>query len=520
VGSQGEASANRPDRALPWLFALVVVAGAVLRFSGLDAQSLWNDELSSWEQSHQESLADVIEIGVRPTTYPPAFQIGLYYVIRGIGDSETALRFPSAIAGVLAILAIYGLGAQIYGRREALIAATLLAFSYQPIYYSQEARAYSFVLLFSILSAYFWFRITRCLRADATPSVGAQAGYLACAITTTYLHYFGLLLVAVQFAGWLALFIARPRALGRIALLGGLVALAYVPWFPYFVEEFAREEIYIEEPGFHSIASYWRFLFYNPGEQLKWFAVAVFAVAAGRSLGTRPGGAHRISLRAALSSDTALVIAWLVVPFAIAFARSKISLPMITDRNLIISIAPAYLLFARAITRCVGDTRLQALTVGAMVAVMLHGLFVTGRYYTEPRKEQFREAAAVVAEREDEFPNAVVIGHAWSKGKFDYYLERLGAESRVDLKAGAAGDIDRMRRHIATHRPDYVWFLLGHMQPERPFIETLDRDFELIFHVPLYRAFVRLYRVPKEPLGGVGNDEAPPARTGGAREST
>jgi uncharacterized membrane protein len=479
------------------LLGLVIIAGAALRLCALDAQSLWNDELSSWAQSNYATLTDVIELGVRNDVHPPGYQLALYFVIHGIGDSETALRLPSAIAGVLAIAAIYALGLQLYSQREALIAAALLAFSYQPIYFSQEARAYSLLLLFSILSTHFWFRITRALDGERAIGVGAQLAYLACAITTSYLHYFGLLLVAVQLAGWAALFVARPRALARVAPLGLLVAAAYVPWLPYFLEEFGAVRTHFDEPGFHTLTRYWRFLFYNPGEQLKWFALAVFAIAAGRGLAEATRAPERRPLRAVLTSPTALLIAWLVVPLAIAFVRSKMSLPMINDRNLLISLPAAFLLFARAITAIIRDVRLQAVTTGAIVAIMLHGLFVTGRYYTEPRKEQFREAAQVVALREHEFPNATVIAHAWSKGKFDYYLERLGADARVDLLAGTADDLDRLRAHLAERRPTHVWFLLGHQQPDPTFIKTLDRDLDLLSHTPLHGTFTRLYRIPQ-----------------------
>jgi mannosyltransferase len=485
------------------LLVIVVLAGAALRFYGLDAQSLWNDELSSWEQSHQPTLADVIEKGVRPTTYPPAYQVLVYYVERWVGDSEKALRFPSAVAGVLAIVAIFFLGKQVYSQREGLVAAVLVAFSYQPIYYSQEARAYSFLLLFSILSSHFWFRIAGRLEARRAPDLSSQVGYVACAIVAIYLHYFGLLLVALQLAGLFALSATRPRQLARVACLALAVALSYVPWLPYFLEEFELKQIHIEEPGLHTLSGYWRFLFYNPGEQLKWFAGAVFAVAVVRWVTARGGELRRTSPRAWLTSPTVLLVAWFVLPFAIAYTRSKLSLPMLTYRNLIISLPAAFLLFSRAITQTVTDARLQAITAAAIAAVMLHGLFVTGGYYRLPRKEQFREAAAVVAADEDAYPNARVIAHAYSKGKFDYYLERLGASSRVDLRAGLPSDVERVRNFLAEERPDYVWFLLGHRQPERPFMEFLDQELELVFHVPLRGAFARLYR-RREPGGDGG----------------
>ncbi len=492
---------SEPDSATNYrtsllLLLLVVVAGAALRFYGLDAQSLWNDELSSWQRSNHATITDVISKGVRTDVHPPGYQILVYYVIHYIGDSEVTLRLPSAIAGVLSIAAMYALGLQLYTRREALIAATLIAFSYQPLYYSQEGRAYSLLLLVSILSAHFWFRITRRLELKSAPGVSAQLGYLLCAIASIYLHYFGLLLVAVQFAGWAVLFVTSPRALARIALLGGLVALAYLPWLPFLFEEFGHAETHLSAPDIWIVTRYWRFLFYNPGEHLKWFAAIVFAVAIGIGLLERARAPQRPSLRALLTSNTALLIAWLVVPFAIAFARSQVSIPIISLRNLIVSLPAAFLLYSRAITTSVRNPRLQTVTIVAIVAVMLYGLFVSGRYYAVPRKEQFREAARVVAEREHEFPKATVVAHAWSKDRFDYYLERLGAESRVDLKAGAAKDVERLRAHLAAERPDYVWFLAGHLRPEGAFMRALDEDLELVFHVPLYGTFARLYRTP------------------------
>lgn len=476
------------------LLLLVVVSGAALRFYGLGIQSLWNDEIASWFQSHQPTLAAVIEEGVRPTTYPPAYQILLYYVERFVGESETALRFPSAVVGVLAILAMFHLGRRLYSVREGLIAATLTAFSYQPLYYSQEARAYSFLFLFAILSFNFWFQLLPRPDDSEPPSVRVQFGYAVTAIVTAYLHYFGLMLVALQLGGLGLLCLRDRRALVRAVILSIIVVAAYLPWLPYLFEEFERAQIHILEPTLQTAFGYWRFLFYNPGDHFKWFAAGLFAAAVIRTLGDRHGSDPKQPKAPLCTRTTTLLIAWLVLPFAIAYTRSKLSLPMITDRNLIISLPAALLLFSRALTRTVVDVRLQVVTVVTIVCILLYGLLVSGGYYRYPRKEQFREAVAVVVEREQEFPNARIIAHAWSKPIFDYYLERLGATARVDLRAGTAEDVVRLESFLAAENPDYVWFLLAHRPPEPAFMEALDRELELVFHVPLYKAFTRLYR--------------------------
>jgi hypothetical protein len=192
-----------------------------------------------------------------------------------------------------------------------------------------------------------------------------------------------------------------------------------------------------------------------------------------------------------------MLVAWWVLPFAVAFVRSKLATPMLTDRNLLVSLPAAFLLLARALTFTLPHLRLQAVTVGAMVALLLHGLFVTGAYYTRPRKEQFREAAGLVARLERELPNARVVAHGWSRSYFDYYLARTGASSRVDLAAGLDADVQRLRRFLAEERPDYVWMLAGHRLPERAFMQALDGSLELVFHQPLVGAFARLYAAPR-----------------------
>jgi len=476
------------------LLACAVAVGALLRFHELDAQSLWNDELASWTQSHYASLSDVIERGVRPTPYPPAYPILLYLVERGVGDSEVALRMPSAIAGVLAIVAMFFLGREVYGEREGLVGAAVVAVSYQPLYYSQEARAYSFLLLFSIVSSTFWFRIQRTLEGGSVRP-GAVTGYVLCAGVMMYLHYFGLLLAVIQVGGLAACFATRPRPLARVAGIAAALVALYLPWLSYFFEEFGTQPVYLPEPGWDSIGLYWRWLFYNPGDWLKWVAAAVCLAASARWAWLRRGGeATPASWRRVVTAPTALLLAWLLLPFGFAFLRSLTSAPVLNNRNLIIGLPAAHLLFARAITTLLPRPLLQLAAAALYAAVMLQGIFVTGAYYSFPRKEQFREAAAIVAHYERNVPDAPVVAHAYAPFYFDYYLERLGASSRVDLVAGTAADVERLEAFLAREHPRHLWLLAGHRPLEEAFLVALDREFEPLAHESLFGASATLYR--------------------------
>jgi 4-amino-4-deoxy-L-arabinose transferase-like glycosyltransferase len=118
------------SRALLVLLAIMLL-GAVLRFYGLGFQSLWSDELASWDFSNRETISQVIG-GVRSADHPPLYFLILHFAQWTFGDSAWALRFPSAFAGWLCIPAIYLLGKRLYSEREEIIAALFLAVFWAP----------------------------------------------------------------------------------------------------------------------------------------------------------------------------------------------------------------------------------------------------------------------------------------------------------------------------------------------------------------------------------------------------
>src|SRR5687767_8287810 len=99
---------SRPAVAGPRaLLVVVLLLSAALRVWGLGQQSLWNDELSSWRRSNYPTVAEVMRHGVMTEIHPPGYHLLLWAVQQWGGESEVWLRAPSAVAGVLAVAAIY-----------------------------------------------------------------------------------------------------------------------------------------------------------------------------------------------------------------------------------------------------------------------------------------------------------------------------------------------------------------------------------------------------------------------------
>src|SRR5215212_7212441 len=90
--------------------ALLFVLALVLRLYRLCAQSLWLDEGGTWSEVTGRTgkgwLALFGELWSKDAAYP-LYHILLKIWVTVAGDSEWALRFPSALAGAAAVTVMY-----------------------------------------------------------------------------------------------------------------------------------------------------------------------------------------------------------------------------------------------------------------------------------------------------------------------------------------------------------------------------------------------------------------------------
>ncbi|MCC6488107.1 MAG: glycosyltransferase family 39 protein [Candidatus Hydrogenedentes bacterium] len=133
---------------------LIVIFAAALRLHELDV-SLWLDEVLT----HHGASGSFLD-SLTHRTYP------LYYALANVSlrfsDTEVALRFPSFVAGLLTLPAVYFLARSWAGRTGGLLASLLLCVSVFHIRYSQEARFYALVMLGGTLMTFFLHRCITC----------------------------------------------------------------------------------------------------------------------------------------------------------------------------------------------------------------------------------------------------------------------------------------------------------------------------------------------------------------------
>jgi mannosyltransferase len=223
--SARERSANetgddvRADRAALWLWA-IVIASIVLRLLALAYKSFWIDEIASvaiarrasqvfWHFLwHDEGNMAAYYVLLRPWLY--------------FGYGEGTVRLLSVIPGVISIPVMYVLGVRLFGRRTALVATLLLALNACAIFVSQEARAYSFVVLAVLLSTYLFVRLV-----DA-PTYRTACAYAVVAGLSCYFHYFCVLAPAAHYAAIMGLRADR-RPWKPLILAAAIIALMAAP---------------------------------------------------------------------------------------------------------------------------------------------------------------------------------------------------------------------------------------------------------------------------------------------------
>jgi mannosyltransferase len=189
----GAPAAAAPARDARWDLALVLLftlVGFGLRFATIDTKGLWLDEATTVFQTAGTLLQTIqSQIG---GTHPPFFHVLMHIWIYFFGDSETTIRLFATIFGVACIPAAFWAGREVYDRRVGLIAAALLAVSPFQIWYSQEARMYTMLMLFSLLS------VGAFVRALEKNSLPTWLTYFAFTLMGAFTQYLFLLLVIGQ----------------------------------------------------------------------------------------------------------------------------------------------------------------------------------------------------------------------------------------------------------------------------------------------------------------------------------
>ena len=142
-------STDIPQRTAIALLALAVVVATALRLVGAGDQ-LWYDEIRTLVDSVRKPLAVIV-------THFPSDNDHVFYSVLGhisvelAGETPFTVRLPAILFGIASIPLIYIMGAKVTTRFEALAAAMLATVAAYHVWFSQNARGYTILLVLALL---------------------------------------------------------------------------------------------------------------------------------------------------------------------------------------------------------------------------------------------------------------------------------------------------------------------------------------------------------------------------------
>ena len=144
------------DKFWPRALAATLIVSAILRFAGLGS-GLWYDEIVTLVESARKPLLEIF-VYFPDVNIHPLYSVLAHLSLQSFGESSWALRLPACLFGIASVAMAYLLGTRLISKGEAWAAATILAVSYQHIWFSQNARGYTLMGFFALLSTYHLIR--------------------------------------------------------------------------------------------------------------------------------------------------------------------------------------------------------------------------------------------------------------------------------------------------------------------------------------------------------------------------
>ena len=412
---------------------LLTMSAAVLRFERLDSQ-LWLDEVLT--------LVDIVRLplGEIVSSFPSQNQHMLYSILAWLaveifGESAWALRLPAVVFGVLSLWPLYALGLRLVGHGKALVAGLLMTFSYHHIWFSQNARGYTGLLVFATLATWLWIEATERRRWAWWLSYSG-AVFLGVWIQMTMLF-----VVAAHGLLYLVSLARRRSAFSEADRLRPLVAWLLAGSLSLQVYAFSLPEFLRSAAGEVSMPSAWTDPLWLAGELV-------------RNLAVVPGG-----VVAVVAGGAVLALGWWTVFRQHAEAALAMALPVVLCGVTMLALGhnlwPRFFFFAMGFALLLvveGAVRLGDLVgallerrwapaqyAGPALAVLLVVAFIatSGKAWALPKQDYLGAKAYVEAQRQP--GDAVVTVGLAAKVYRDYYASDWTICSTPE-------ELDRLRR--------------------------------------------------------------------------
>jgi mannosyltransferase len=455
-----------------WALVLLSAVSFAVRLYDLGAKSLWSDEgltlrraeqplylvfrnlnLIPLDPNYYDGSDEEGEVISSPDLHPPLYFLIMHLWIRVAGQSEFALRFPSVVAATLTLPLLYALARKLLSEEAGLWAALLGAFSPFYLWYAQEARMYTWVVVLSLASVYTLLPLLR-----GKPRRRDYVAYVVVTLALLYTHYSGFFLLAFEA---IAYGVCRLRGRPWVFLaIFVFLAVAIVPLVPYVLQMSRRSLFALEyRPLYLILAEAWSAFslgLHIPVIQPLWQTAPFMGVfIAGLA------GLFLLRRREAWL----FCLGYLLLPILFLYALSLVRPSYMNPRHLMVA-SPAWeLMMAQGLVTL--RRRLKPGLILILGCVLVLRGWASYESFTSHNmwKDDIRGAVRYIEERARP-GDAIVLHHGVIRLTFDYYYDGPYPEiviPRYDRACDKPALREQAREEFAAWARQYdrIWFLDG-----------------------------------------------------------
>ena len=449
------------------LLILLVGLSFGLRVYDLGGKGLWSDEGLTLRRAEQplgiliqnvnlipvdpdyQDASEPEMVVETPDLHPPLYFLLMHVWIQLAGKSEFALRFLSVVAATLAVPLLYAVARSLFGRETGLWAALMGAISPFYLWYAQEARMYTWLIVFSLASIYSFLPLLR-----DRPRRRDYAAYIAVTLALLYTHYAGFLLLAFELAVYALTRLQAGRR--RIPAILAALVLAVLPLVPFMWRLLQMQPFsFTYRPLTVILREAWGSFSLGPTRSAvqPWWRLIPFLVLF--AIGSLMFGIRR--------RRRAWVVGfgYLAAPILTQYALSLLKPNYMNPRHLMV-VAPAWeLLLAQGLTTLRRRFKPGLLVIlGLVLFLRLDASYdiLTSHHFW---KDDIRGAVRYIEDRARP-GDAIVLHHPVIRLTFDYYYDGPYPETAIP-RYNNNQDTEKARAAFADWARRYgrIWFVYG-----------------------------------------------------------
>lgn len=437
---------------------IILVTAAAMRFYHYNTVSLSNDELSALNRIRYDNVLDVIKHGsMMEDTHPAGVHVFIYFWVSIFGTSETAVRFPFIIAGILSVFLSYLIASKWFNKNTGLFTAANMAVIGYAILYSQFARPYSIGLFVTLASVYFWNRVL-----FENGKIISYAGFVIFSAMATYTHYFSQMFAVI--VGITGLFFVTKKNIRYYLLSGLAIFILYLPHLKIFFYQYENGFVnvsWIPKPEPDWFFNYLAYCFNN-----SWNLGILVVVIVITSVILR-------FKKSSLSGMQIVALLWFLLPFFIGYFFSVYKSPMLQYSVLLFSF-PYFLMLIYSFVA----EQLKPLMVIFLVVLIVTGILTTAfetRFYTKQNYAEFKGIAGYVKKWNMQYGSDKItrVVNLNAPYYIHYYLDKIDDHSAfAKYKIAEAADLKELVSIVEKTETPYFLFSTSNAPylPESKFI--------------------------------------------------